>query len=260
MLSLYLALLSTTISLDAATAALAEFRVEEALRLLERAKTEGPYRYADHVRLYEQLGIALAYAGRNEEAIAAFDHMLAIDPAHALSYSLSPKATLPFERARQRAIARPAPGLDLALPRGKETHDPLPIDLDVLADPFRFLATAKIFYRAQPEAWKTIEVALDDPSRRHRAVLPPISPREAAAVVEIYVVVEDRRRNEVMLLGTEQKPREIPLSYTPPEPWYERWWVWTTAGVLIAGGATTAVLLATQNEDPTISGRVIREP
>src|SRR5688572_31819020 len=99
--ALFLSLCAAPGSLDRATEALAEFRVDEALQLLERAKSEGPYRYADHVRLYEQLGIALAYVGNHEEAIAAFDHMLAIDPSHALSYSLSPKATLPFERARQ---------------------------------------------------------------------------------------------------------------------------------------------------------------
>jgi hypothetical protein len=180
--------------------------------------------------------------------------MLAIAPTHALSYSLSPKATLPFERARQRAAQRPVPQIDLALPRGRQVHEALPIDLDVLADPLRFFSKARISYRADEEEWRTVDVTLDDPGGRHHLTLPALAPRERAAVVELWVVIEDRVGNEVMLIG----PREISLAHIPPEPWYESWWVWTIAGVAVAGGATAAILAATGREDPTISGSAIR--
>jgi hypothetical protein len=29
-----------------------------------------------------------------------------------------------------------------------------------------------------------------------------------------------------------------------PEPWYEKWWIWTGAAVIVAGGVTTAIVLA----------------
>jgi hypothetical protein len=32
----------------------------------------------------------------------------------------------------------------------------------------------------------------------------------------------------------------------PPRPWYSRWWVWTAAGVVVAG-TVTAVLLSTRD-------------
>src|SRR5688572_29310831 len=94
-------------ALDQGAKALVDFRPEEAIVLLERAKTEGPYGYDDHAKLYEQLGIAYAYLDRSEDALAAFDMLLAIDPTRAISYTLSPKVTFLFEQARSKAGARP---------------------------------------------------------------------------------------------------------------------------------------------------------
>ena len=56
--------------------ALVDFRPEEAMQLLEKAKTEGPYGYADHAKLYEQLGIAYAYLDLTDKAPEAFDTLL----------------------------------------------------------------------------------------------------------------------------------------------------------------------------------------
>ena len=39
-----------------------------------------------------------------------------------------------------------------------------------------------------------------------------------------------------------------------PGPWYTRWWVWTIAGVAIAGGVTAAILVANDNTPSTGSG------
>jgi len=37
-------------------------------------------------------------------------------------------------------------------------------------------------------------------------------------------------------------PRETPDESSTP--WYQRWWLWTAVGVLLVGGAVTAVVLA----------------
>jgi len=34
------------------------------------------------------------------------------------------------------------------------------------------------------------------------------------------------------------------LTPRPGSAWYEHWWVWAIAGVVVAGGVTTAVVLA----------------
>ena len=41
-----------------------------------------------------------------------------------------------------------------------------------------------------------------------------------------------------------------------PSPWYERWWVWTAAGVVVAA-AVTGALLATQSAPSTQPGEVV---
>jgi hypothetical protein len=307
-----LVLLAAQASLEAGAKATEEFRVEDAVVLLERAKGEGPYRHADHVRLYEQLGIALAYAGRTDDAIAAFDRMLGLDPSHALRYTLSPKATLVFERARELAAARPTPAIDLGLPRGKMVGDPLPIDVDVLADPHGTFARAILHVRIQPggrnsagpgpakpvhptslafgslraplakspregltiealsqrtgrfeqdpaadgigSTWTERVIALDEPSGRHRVVLDPIGgDREIA--VGVHLTVTDAAGSEVLAVGTRDHPREIVLGYTPPTPWYERWWIWTIASAVVVAGASTAIALSVRKDDPTIDAR-----
>jgi tetratricopeptide (TPR) repeat protein len=253
MLGLLLALAAGTEALDRGTEAVEQFRVEEAIELLEWARAEGPYRHADHIRLYEQLGIALAYAERKQEAIEAFDWMLALAPDHALSYSLSPKATLVFQEARQRAAAREAPALDLGLPRDRTVTDPLPIDLDVRADPFHFLHHAELYFRLPGEEWRVERLALGDPSGRHRVVLPPPAPGAVAQVaLQLWVRVLDERDNEVMALGSPERPRELSLGFVPPEPWYGRWWIWTAVGVAVVAGTAAAVAAGARDPDPEI--------
>jgi hypothetical protein len=248
---LLLALLAGTESLDRGAEAVEQFRVEEAIELLRRAEQEGPYRHADHVRLYEQLGIALSYAEMKEEAEAAFDRMLALAPNHALSYSLSPKATLVFEGARQKASLRPAPAIDVALPRERMVGDPLPIDLDVIADPLRFFAKAKLFFRRAGHEWQARELELTEPTGRHRIVLPPIE-AESQVVLQTWVLLLDQRGNEVMAVGSSERPREILLGWIPPDPWYTRWWIWTAVGAVVVAGTTAAVIVGTREPDSDI--------
>ncbi len=42
-----------------------------------------------------------------------------------------------------------------------------------------------------------------------------------------------------------------------PARWYQKWWVWTVAGVVLAGGVTATVLATRSGGTPQIgSGRV----
>src|SRR5215475_6029688 len=119
--------------LDQGVKALADFRAEDAIALLERAKKEGPYGRPDYIRLYEQLGIAYGYLDKNEDALKSFDMLLALDSGRAISYTLSPKVTFLFEQARSRASERPPPDIDLGWPLGLTVEDRIPVDVEVLA-------------------------------------------------------------------------------------------------------------------------------
>jgi hypothetical protein len=240
-----------------AAAALADFRPEDAVRILERARTEGPFAHADHLRLYEQLGIAQAYLDRGKEALEAFRFLLALAPGHAISYTLSPKVTFVFEQARKMAAEAAQPAIDLGWPRGLEVGQGVPVDVEVLADPERFLARAELRHRLRGSGAPFAREVFPLPRAGEPAVrvtLPAVEPRGARAeVVEFYLVASDARGNEVLVFGSEKRPREIVLGASPPAPWYGRWWVWTLVGVAVAGGATAAGL-ATRDPDPTVDG------
>jgi tetratricopeptide (TPR) repeat protein len=241
------------VTLAAGRAALASFRVDEALALLTRALTEGPHRFREHAALYEQLGIAYAYLGREPEALGAFDMLLGLDPGHLLSYNLSPKATLVFEAARARAERRPPPELEVRWPEGLEVAAPVPIDLEVVADPRRLLDRATLFARRRGQVrFEAVDLQLARPGQRQRLALPPVRSARAE-VLQIYVTAYDARGNEVLRWADPERPREIGLRYDPPTPWWRRWWVWATAGgVVLSGGAV--VFLATRPPPDSASG------
>ena len=53
-----------------------------------------------------------------------------------------------------------------------------------------------------------------------------------------------------------QQPREIPLRYDPPPPWYRRPWVWIGGGGALAAGAALVVYAVTVPPPDRVSGTV----
>lgn len=257
-------LLSLVVSspIDDAAKALADFRPEDAVKLLEAAKAAGPHPHAQHVRLYEQLGIAYAYLEKKDEAVAAFVTMLSLDRTRAISYTLSPKVTFLFEQARNQVADRPAPGVDLAWPRDLAVDDEVPVDIEVLADPAGFLQKGELFYRKKGAAgFERRAVTLPAVGGVERVGLPAVAASaKAPAVLQLYLVAQDAQNNEVLLFGSKRRPREVSLAYRPPEPWYGKWWVWAIAGTVVAASAGAAVFAATQEPPTEIDGtfRVMR--
>lgn len=217
-------------------AALAELHVDDAKAALDAAEKAGPLDHDRNVALWEQRGIAAAYLDDEAGARSAFGMMLALDPSHILSYTLSPKATFVFEQVRK--TTHDVPAIDIQWPRGGKVGDPVPLAVDVIADPKKFLRRATVFVRARGDAgWRAADVALDRPEQR--LVLPPT---EAARPVslELYVRAYDERGNEVLTWADPARPREIPLRYEPPPPWYRKAWVIALAGtVLVAATGLT---------------------
>lgn len=240
--------------LERGAAALASFQVNEALPLLEEARTKGPLPYADHVRLWEQLGIAYAYLGREESALDAFDMLLALAPAHLLSYALSPKVTFLFERARARAAGRAATTVDVSWPYELEVSEPVPIDVEVVNDPRGLLARARLFVRRRgDDDWRVLDLVLPTLGDRRRVFLPALRSARPE-VIEIWLVAFDRAGNEVLQWAGPSRPRAIALSYRPPTPWYRRWWVWAIVGGALTAGTGTTVYLMSQEPPDVVGG------
>jgi hypothetical protein len=234
--------------------ALAKLDVDAARAALAAADHGGPLDHDANVTLWEQRGIAAAYVDDEPTARAAFDMLLALDPSHFLSYTLSPKATFVFEKVRNTTRERGAPAVDINWPHGQRVGDPVPLDVEVVADPKRFLRRATVFVRTRGEpAWRATDVALTAPERR--VVLPPVTAARPVSL-ELYLRAYDDRGNEVLTWADAARPREIPLRYDPPTPWYRRTWFYALAAGVVAAGVGVTVYELTIAPPDRVSGDV----
>ncbi|MBT8492459.1 MAG: outer membrane protein assembly factor BamD [Deltaproteobacteria bacterium] len=242
---------SATAAIDAGAKALAAFEIETAVDHLQRAKTQGPLPLDQLKRVHEQLGIAYAYLGKESEALAEFDALLALAPGHLLPYTLSPKATFIFEKARKRARQRARASIDVNWPRKLEVEDEVPLEVEVIADPKKFLARAVVHVR-KAGSKDYGQVPVDLSKSKGRVVLPPVAGTKPETL-QVFVTAFDPKGNEVLRWSSASRPRDIPLSYQPPAPWFKKWWVWAIAGGVVAA-STGAVVFALESEPPDTIG------
>lgn len=236
--------------LAASTQAITALDLDAAKADLDAAAQTGPLDHDEHVKLWEQRGIVAAYADDTAGAKRAFDMLLALDPGHFLSYYVSPKATFVFEELRNQKDRTP-PALDVQWPRGGKVGDPLPLDLSIVADPKQFLRRATVYVRTRGEAsWRAADVPLQ---KDQRVVLPPVAADKPVSL-ELYVRAYDDRGNEVLTWADPQRPREIPLRYDPPPPWYRTWWAITIASSVVAIGTGVTVYELTLAPPDKING------
>lgn len=235
--------------------ALARLDVDVARVSLDAADQGGPLDHDSNVTLWEQRGIAAAYVNDERTASAAFDMLLALDPSHFLSYTLSPKATFVFEKVRNDTTARGVPALDVNWPHGQRVGDPVPIDLEVVADPKQFLRRATVFVRARGDAdWRAADVTLASAADR-RILLPAVEAQKPVSL-ELYLRAYDDRGNEVLTWANAARPREIPLRYDPPTPWYLRTWFYAAVGSVVAASVGITVYELTIAPPAKVTGNV----
>ncbi len=223
--------------LAASTQAITALDLDAAKADLDAAAQTGPLDHDEHVKLWEQRGIVAAYVDDKDAAKRAFDMLLALDPGHFLSYYVSPKATFVFEELRNQKDRTP-PALDVQWQRGGKVGEPVPLDLSIVADPKQFLRRATLYVRTRGEtSWRAADVSLQ---KDQRVVLPPVTADKPVSL-ELYVRAYDDRGNEVLTWADPQRPREIPLRYDPPPPWYRTWWAITIASSVVAIGTGVTV-------------------
>lgn len=225
---------------------------ERAAAVIEKAARSGPLRYATHVRLYEQLGKAYAFQDKEPEAVAAYTKLLALSPGYLISYHVSTRATFKFEKARKESESRPATEIEVGWPEELDTQKPVPVDVQVVADPMGLLARAVLYVQRGGER-RAIDLRLPPPGERERVVLPALG-SEAPETLKVNLTGFDAAGNEVALWAA-SKPRNLHIDYDPPTPWYRNWWYIgpiTAAGV--AGIGTVVYLLVRPEPDPEGEG------
>ena len=237
-----------------ARAALAAFDVERALPLLDEAMKLGPHRHDLLVQLYEQRGIAYSYLKREDDALKAFGELLDLEPGHLLSYTLSPQATFLYERARTAKEARLGAVLDVSWPQGLREDESIPLVVEVLSDPASMLQRMALYVRSsEKEVYERVALKLPVPGELATVHLPAPN-TNGPAVLQLYGRAYDNEGDEVLLWFDESRPREIPLAYDAPSPWYRKWWVWATIGGVVAVGTGTTVYVLGLDPSDEVGG------
>ncbi len=199
---------------------------------LDAAERGGPLDHDTHVLLWEQRGIAAAFLEDERAAASAFSMLLALDPGHFLTYRLAPQVTLLFERVRDEEKKHAAPAVDVNWPQGLKTGDPVPLEVEVLADPKQFMRRATVFVRARGDAdWRAADVPLA--AKPSKITIPAVHATKPTSL-ELYLRAYDDKGNEVLAWAEPTRPREIPLRYDPPPKWYRNWKTYAIGGTGVA--------------------------
>lgn len=257
-LCLLAASLTSAEPIERAARLLEQFQVEPALDALEHAQSSGPFSYEDYVRLFEQRGIAYAYLGNKPSAAQAFDMVLALDPGHAISYTLSPKVTFLFESARAAARGREVATVLLSWPHDLAVQDMIPVTVELAADPARLLARGQLFTRLRGQSkFAALQLAMPAPGAHKLVTLAPLaSTAKTNTVAELYFSGYDQAGNEVLRVGDPMHPRTLELRYEPPIPWYRKWWVWAATGGILAASTGALVYAKTHEPPATVTGQI----
>ena len=156
------------------------------------------------------------------------------------------------------AATRDPAELAVTWPRNLRLGDPVPIEIETVADPAGVLHAATLYVRQRgTTAWRAADVTLAPPGQYTRVRLPAID-GTAPTALEVYATALDRAGNETLVWASAARPRDVPLRYDPPTPWHRTWWVWAIAGGVVATGAGIATYAIVWEPSGSVDGMINR--
>jgi tetratricopeptide (TPR) repeat protein len=221
-------------------------QLEDARKLLERVSRQAGTAREVLAQAYLLRGKVAALQGDRAQAIDGFKRALLLQPAVEPAEPGGPVREA-FIAARDAlggarlAVAAWPPGL---VKRG----EPVSIPVLIESDPMSMVDAGELHYRvAGSGAYSTVRG-----KRGAALVLPPafLGGLLPGARVEFYVRILDGNAAVLSELGTPQVPyvftvrTEILTGGTTA--WYQKWWVWTIVGAVVAGATATAAIFATR--------------
>lgn len=255
---------------------IAEAEFETALRQVNSALAQPDNAPETVGRLYELQGMLHLYLGNTEAALDSFKRLLRASPQYRMHEDVSPKMQALFEEAREQMAQELSSQLKLAHPRPHPTQPGVPIKLEIRLEQAPDGVQAKLFYRRTASAGysSTLFIESDD-NQRWMAIVPTLSLEEnvqdalPAGLLEYFIEVRDPAGSLLAIAGKREAPLIVPLAteanlaaatsdtdaaLAPGESsaWYQKWWVWTIVGVVVAGAVTGTVIYALSNQSGTV--------
>lgn len=252
---LVLCFLTIATPIEDARRAVEDLDYEKAAGILEKLRQSSTLKYEENIELHELLGISYAASNQTDAARKVFDRLVNMSPDHMLSYTLSPKVTFVFERAKKAARRKGLPRLQLNWPNGLEVSSPVTIDLLVLSDPLKFFWGGYVIGRYSDGRVSRVPFSVENRSAKATILPRTPEPREPQRL-DFLVVMSDASENEVFRLGSAKAPNRIDLNYVPPTAWYRKWYWWAAGAAVVASAVGTAAYLSAREPAPEVPFRV----
>jgi tetratricopeptide (TPR) repeat protein len=191
------------------------------------------------------LAMAEFALGREDDTRAAFERLLAVDPAHQLDRKTPPRLRALLEETRAKIATqphtpKPPPGLEAVVPtvypQNPRADQSLRVDVP---QPSHSANALTLYYRSSNER-SFARATLAAPSGDHYAVTLPAASVHAPAL-EYYLVLLDAQGAPIAGAGTLADPLRVMVSPVP-RPVYKRAWFWGVIGGVLAAGAVAAAL------------------
>ena len=237
--------------LQAALTAIGEGRLDDARADLKQAMAWPRNSNALLVEIYRNLAVVDLYAGEDNRAYEALARLLNIDP----EYTLPPHAAKSLVDLFDRVKDAYAQGLLKPVRVAHEAPGQVPSDAPVTlsATVSNMQSGFKVALHLRRAGAKRfhVEAMSERPGNRYVAVVQPVhlAPGAKPVVLQYYIEVTDAEGRRVQGVGNALEP--LTLTVEPPAPavavaappaWYTNPWIWVGVGVVVAGGATAAVI------------------
>jgi tetratricopeptide (TPR) repeat protein len=239
---------------------------KQALTLLDQILG---YVKTERSRVAQQTWTYLAFVkvayGETDQAVAAFERALAIEPSMSLT-APPPKISTAFEQAqrryqaRVRALDHDPPDIDHVAVAGKKPHGAA-VAVRAKVHDVSGVRQVRLNYRiAGSRGYATLR-AEQESDGEFVATIP--APAVVRPGVEYYLEAWDTLGNGPALKGSAALPIEIEVEGGPTaaakqeRAWYQKWWVWAAiSGVAVAAGGIGAAAYLTRDETARVNVRV----
>jgi hypothetical protein len=244
---------TSTQEIETAETAYVNLDYGEANRIVDGIVKRRGLTHDELVRAYRVLALSSAVLEKPAVAKAAFIQLLTYDPSFHLDANLAPRVQAPFFEALGYWRAQSGkPGVEAVASVRASTGGTLRV---VTRDPTHVTRRVIVGYRWNPGVWIATDVNPDEVTFEIPAA-PPGSSR-----FDYYVQALDGREDEVFVLGSAAVPkvvvvdaRDVPPIVVASEGHsvFKSPVFWTITGIVVAGAATTAVILLAHRREEII--------
>jgi hypothetical protein len=220
---------------------------DESLALLTRLLDRKDLTLEDRTQAHALSAVCHVARGDHEQAEAAYFELLMLSPTYAPEDWRAPKVKSAFERARAR-WQEIVPRLSLGSP---EVIDGKLRIAARAVDPRALVSSVVLFSRA----------AHDGDWEKHSFLRTKAGfeiELAVAARTEYYAVALGSLDQELARSSAADRPyvhttaiftAPVPAPEIVSEAWYQKWWLWTAVGVVVAGSAIAVTVAATSGND-----------